>query len=165
VEAKTYGRIWSPSRPQDSWRANLWRAIRTRAYGFFNDETLVRLASAKDHVAFEALVARHRNRLYTLALTSLGNEADAGDAVCEMVISAFKDIDLFGATCTPGTWLYLHGLRAVFRRLAPGKYAVETSRRSTDSWRSLGPRSATQALTANEEPAALQPQGLTAGEW
>jgi hypothetical protein len=33
------------------------------------------------------------------------------------VLAAFENLDSFGTKCTPGTWLYLHGFRAVFRRM------------------------------------------------
>jgi len=115
--AGTYDHIWSPITTREGWLARLWRALRTTAYRIFSDETLVKRALARDQTAFDALVARYRNRLYAMALDSLGNEGEAGDALCEMVLSAFKDIDSFGENCTPGTWLYLHGLRAVFRHM------------------------------------------------
>lgn len=127
MEAGTYDHIWSPTRNGEGWGSYLMRAVRSRAYRIFSDETLVRRARARDHAAFDALVARYRNRLYTMAVSSLGDEGEAGDVVCEMVISAFKDIDSFNSKCAPGTWLYMHGFRAVFARLnvPPGKYAFE----------------------------------------
>ena len=119
--------IWNPVRSQAGWRAQLSRASRVWAYGFLNDETLVRRARARDFAAFDALMARYRNRLYSLALGSLGDESEAGEALRDMVLTAFRDIESFGEKCTPGTWLYLHGFRAVFARMKPpaGRYAVE----------------------------------------
>lgn len=127
MTAETYDHIWSPRRPGEGWIAGLGRGLLTRAYGIFNDETLVRRARARDHVAFDALVARYRKRLYRMALDSLGREDEAGDALCQMVPAAFKDIDSFGEKCSPGTWLYLHGFHAVFKRrnAPPGKYTIE----------------------------------------
>lgn len=126
MEAVTNDQIWRPIRTRDGWLTILGRKLRTRAYRVFSDETLVRRALDRDHTAFDALVARYRNRLYAMALRSLGNEGTAGDALSAMVLAAFKDIDSFGAKCTPGTWLYLHGLSAVVKRLnaPPGKYTV-----------------------------------------
>ena len=127
MKAGTYDHIWSPVRTEGGWRTRLWRALRTRAYGLLSDGSLVRRARARDHAAFDALVARYRNRLYTLALGSLGDEGEAANALCDTVLSAFHDIDSFGAQCSPGTWLYLHGFRAVFAHMKapPGKYAFE----------------------------------------
>lgn len=70
-----------------------------------------------DHTAFDALVARYRSRLHAMELDTRGSRGEAGDALREMMLSAFKDIDSFGAKCTPGTWLYQHGLRAGFARI------------------------------------------------
>ena len=125
MQAGPYDYIWNPIRTHEGWRAGLGSALRTTAYRILSDETLVRRVRAKDHAAFDALLARYRSRLHTMALGFLGNEYDADDAVCEMVLSAFKDCESFGAKCTPGTWLYQHGLRAVFARMnvPSGRYA------------------------------------------
>ena len=128
MEAGTCNDAQSPIARRGGWRAGLWRALRTRAYGVLSDQALVLRTRALDYTAFDALVARYRDRLYTIALGSLGDEDEAADALCEMAVSAFRDIDSSDAKCTPGAWLYLHGLRSVFRRMnAPrGRYAVES---------------------------------------
>lgn len=92
-------------------------ALRTHAYATLGDEALVRRARAKDTLAFDVLVARHRDRLYGLALDSLGTPQAAADALCDGALSALDDLDSACAVRTPRAWLYLHGLRAVFRRL------------------------------------------------
>ena len=127
MAAGTYDHVWRPIRTGEGWRAHLWRALRSRAYRILSDEILVRRARARDHAAFDALVARYRDRLYTMAVNSLGDEREAGDVVCEILISAFRDIDSFNVNCAPGTWLYMHGFRAVFARMnvPPGKYKFE----------------------------------------
>jgi hypothetical protein len=127
MEAGTRDHIWRPLTTQAGWRASLWRMLQTRVYWILSDEILIQRARAGDYAAFDALVARYRHRLYALALDSLGNEDAAGEALCEIARSAFKDIDSFDSNCTPGTWLYLHGFRVVFRRmnLPPGRYSLE----------------------------------------
>src|SRR5512141_284801 len=128
MEAGTYDQVRSSIRTQDARLASRWRALCTRACGIFSDETLARRARQGDHVAFEALVARYRGRLYAMAFSALGDEGEAVDARCETVVSAFRDIDSISAKWTPGTWLSLHGLRAVLRRMdmTPGRYTVES---------------------------------------
>jgi hypothetical protein len=113
---------------QPGWRAGLWTALRASGYRIFSDAFLVRRAVTGDHAAFDALVARYRRRLYTLALESLRSEDKASDALRETVLSAFKDIDSFRARCSPGTWLYLHGIRAVLTSMSipPGKYTFRS---------------------------------------
>ena len=126
MEARTDERARSPVATQDNWRAGLWRTLRTRAYGILSDETLILRARARDYMAFDALVARYRDRIYTMALGYLGSEDKTLDALGEMESSASRDIGSFEAKRSPGSWLYLHGLRAVFKRMnAPvGRYAI-----------------------------------------
>jgi DNA-directed RNA polymerase specialized sigma24 family protein len=128
MEAGTFQRSESASSTQDGWRGSLWKTLRTKAYAILSDETLVMRARAKDHAAFDALVARYRARLFAMALSSLGTEGKAADALYETVYTAFKDIGSFDARRTTSTWLYMHGLRAVFKRMnAPrGRYSFET---------------------------------------
>jgi hypothetical protein len=116
MQAGACDHIWSPTRTDEGWSAFVWRRLRTWSYGIFSDGALVQRARAGDDTAFDALVARYRDRLYALALGSLGDEGAAGDALSEIVLSAFKDIDSFRAGCAPGTWLYLHGFRSLFKR-------------------------------------------------
>ncbi len=116
--------IWT----RKSWLAGLGRLLRTHVYGVLSDEDLVSRARSGDHAAFDALATRHRGRIYSMALGFLGTEAKAGEALCEIMLSAFRSIDSIGANCTPRAWLYLHGLRTVFDRLhlPPGRYTVES---------------------------------------
>lgn len=82
-----------------------------------SDEDLVGLTRAGDHAAFDELTVRYRDRIYTLAMLSLGDEDVAADAVCETFLSAYRDVDSVGGGCAPRTWIYLHALRAVFSRV------------------------------------------------
>jgi hypothetical protein len=128
MKAEGCEHIWSPAETRAGHGASLRSKLRTWAYGIFSDEALMLRARARDHAAFDALVARHRDRLYTMALDFLGQEDRAGDVLCETVIAAFRDIDSYDAKCTPGTWLYSHAFRAVFGRLdlPPGKFTVDS---------------------------------------
>lgn len=110
--------------------AGLSRTLRTMACRIFSDEILMSRAQAGDATALDALVARHRHRLHALGLDAPGTEAVAGDALREMVLKAFHNLDSVGATCTPGTWLYLHGFRAVFRRMIVPAGAEPAERRA-----------------------------------
>lgn len=128
MEAGTFDRSGNARATPDSWRGNLWKTLRTKAYGILSDEALVMRARAKDYAAFDALVARYRARLFAMALRSLGTEGKAADALYETVYTALKDIGSFDARRTPSTWLYMHGLRAVFKRMnvPRGRYSFET---------------------------------------
>lgn len=95
----------------------LGSALRTVRYKFHGDGELVRLAGARDRIAFKTLVARYRRQVHVLAEGPLADADHAESALRDTLISAFREIDAFGLRCTPGTWLYLHGLRAAFRRV------------------------------------------------
>lgn len=91
-----------------------------------SDEALVDLVRAGSNAAFDELVERYCACIYGLALSVLKNEDDAGDALCRAFAAARCDIHSIGDDCSPGTWLYLHGLSAVFRMLnpGPGRYSI-----------------------------------------
>ena len=101
--------------------------LRLAKYLLRSDSDLASLVIAGDHRAFDALTVRYRDPIYALALSSLGDEEEAGDAVCDAFVSAFRDVHSAGKACTPRVWLYLHALRAVLARLStsPGKYTIE----------------------------------------
>ena len=60
-----------------------------------SDEVLARRAADGDESAFEELVARYQDRLYTLALRVTASEADARDCVQEALISAWRSLGRF----------------------------------------------------------------------
>jgi RNA polymerase sigma-70 factor (ECF subfamily) len=70
------------------------------------DASLVRRARRGDRHAFGELVERHQARLFTLAVRSLGNEADAADAVQEAFLRAWVALPRFREGALFSTWLY-----------------------------------------------------------
>ncbi len=71
-----------------------------------SDEKLARLAARGDASAFEELVVRYQDRLYTLALRITSSDADARDCVQEGLISAWRAIDRFRGDARFSTWIY-----------------------------------------------------------
>jgi RNA polymerase sigma-70 factor (ECF subfamily) len=117
-------------------------AAPARAYdgtvGEPSDETLARWAAGGDTRAFEQIVLRHQDRLYTLALRLTMSEADAHDCVQEALVSAWRSIGRFRGEARLSTWLYRIVVRKAYdaieqRRRAPvpdaepPARAVETS--------------------------------------
>jgi RNA polymerase sigma-70 factor (ECF subfamily) len=78
------------------------------------DEALVRRARRGDDRAFEELVLRHQDRLYTLALRVTGSEADAVDCVQEGLVAAWRAIGRFRGESKVSTWLYRIVLRKAY---------------------------------------------------
>jgi RNA polymerase sigma-70 factor (ECF subfamily) len=59
-----------------------------------------------DADAFGELVRRHRDRLWAVALRTLGDREEAADAVQEALLSAFRRADTFRGEAAVTTWLH-----------------------------------------------------------
>jgi RNA polymerase sigma-70 factor (ECF subfamily) len=59
-----------------------------------------------DHEAFGMLFARHRDRLWAVALRTLGDADEAADALQEAMISAFRRAGSFRGDSAVTTWLH-----------------------------------------------------------
>ncbi|MCA1698193.1 MAG: sigma-70 family RNA polymerase sigma factor [Actinobacteria bacterium] len=70
------------------------------------DGVLVEAARAGDVDAFEALVRRHQDTIYRVALRLLGSEADAQDATQETFVGAWRGLGRFRGESAVTTWLY-----------------------------------------------------------
>ena len=95
------------------------------------DAPLVRRARRGDERAFGELVERHQAKLFTLAARTLGNEADAADAVQEAFVRAWLALPRFREGARFSTWMYRICLNAAYdvgakRRAVPVESAPET---------------------------------------
>jgi len=70
------------------------------------DEFLVRSAQKGDLRAFEALVEKYQKQMLNLAYRMLGNYEEAGDAVQEAFLSAFRAVGKFRGEAKFSSWLY-----------------------------------------------------------
>jgi RNA polymerase sigma-70 factor (ECF subfamily) len=70
-----------------------------------SDNELVRRSQAGELEAFEALVARHEQRVYSLAMRLLHHEHDAEDVTQQTFLSAMENLKGFRAESTFSTWL------------------------------------------------------------
>ncbi|MEM1083065.1 MAG: sigma-70 family RNA polymerase sigma factor [Verrucomicrobiota bacterium] len=70
------------------------------------DEALVARAQAGDTAAYDALVTRHRGRIFAMIRQMIKNEADAWDLAQESFIKAWKALPRFEAKARFTTWLY-----------------------------------------------------------
>jgi RNA polymerase sigma-70 factor (ECF subfamily) len=82
-----------------------------------SDADLLRAHVAGDRTAFDALVRRHRDRLWAVALRTLGDREDAADAVQEALISAFRNAGSFRGDSAVTTWLHRIVMNACFDRI------------------------------------------------
>jgi RNA polymerase sigma-70 factor (ECF subfamily) len=90
-----------------------------------SDEALARRAARGDERAFEELVVRHQDKLYTLALRVTLSEADAYDCVQEGLIAAWRALPRFRGDARFSTWMY----RIVVRKAYD---AIERRRRTPE---------------------------------
>jgi RNA polymerase sigma-70 factor (ECF subfamily) len=71
-----------------------------------SDARLVRRAARGDAGAFGELVARHRERVWAIALRMCRDPEDAEDVLQETFLSAWRSIGRFGGRSEVSTWLY-----------------------------------------------------------
>jgi RNA polymerase sigma-70 factor (ECF subfamily) len=70
-----------------------------------DDELLARHVDG-DPAAFGELVVRHRDRLWAVALRTLGNPDDAADALQDALLSAYRGASGFRGSAAVTTWLH-----------------------------------------------------------
>ncbi|MFJ8931807.1 MULTISPECIES: RNA polymerase sigma factor SigM [unclassified Streptomyces] len=76
------------------------------AYGEANDQDLLSRHVAGDKDAFGELVRRHRDRLWAVALRTLGDREEAADAVQDALVSAYRAAHTFRGQSAVTTWLH-----------------------------------------------------------
>ncbi|HYO60322.1 MAG TPA: sigma-70 family RNA polymerase sigma factor [Actinomycetota bacterium] len=71
-----------------------------------SDELLLQRAAGGDQPAFSALVKRHEDRVFAIAMRITGDRADALDATQDTFVSVFRQSGSFRAEAAFTTWLY-----------------------------------------------------------
>lgn len=71
-----------------------------------SDEELAAGAAGGDEAAFEALVGRHRNRVFQLTSRLTGDDGDAADALQETFLQVYRHLPGFRGEARFTTWLY-----------------------------------------------------------
>jgi len=74
--------------------------------GGMSDLELVKRCQAGDTRAFDALVTKYRNRIYSMAYHIIQNETEAWDISQEAFIKAWRAMGSFKSDATFYTWLY-----------------------------------------------------------
>jgi len=91
------------------------------------EDALIRRVQAGDPEAFDGLVRRYLNRVFSVAYRVLWNRADAEDVVQESFLSALDHIGSFELGHPFGPWLYRIALnRALSLRKSRGRYWTDT---------------------------------------
>jgi RNA polymerase sigma-70 factor, ECF subfamily len=76
------------------------------AYGGIGDQDLLARHVEGDPDAFGELVRRHRDRLWAVALRTLGDREEAADAVQDALVSAYRAAHTFRGQAAVTTWLH-----------------------------------------------------------
>src|SRR5690242_12348128 len=71
-----------------------------------DDRALLAAHVAGDPDAFGELVRRHRDRLWAVAVRTLGDPDDAADAVQNALVSAFRNASSYRGEAAVTTWLH-----------------------------------------------------------
>jgi RNA polymerase sigma-70 factor, ECF subfamily len=82
-----------------------------------SDTELLRRHVAGDSEAFGELFRRHRDRLWAVALRTVGDPEEAGDALQDAMISAFRRAGDFRGDSAVTTWLHRIVVNACLDRL------------------------------------------------
>ncbi len=86
-----------------------------------SDHDLLTAHVAGDPDAFGVLFARHRDRLWAVALRTMGNPHDAADGLQDGLIAAFRRAESFRGDSAVTTWLHRVVVNACLDRLRAAK--------------------------------------------
>jgi RNA polymerase sigma-70 factor, ECF subfamily len=89
----------------------------TTAHQIDGDEALVARVKEGDMTAFDQLVRKHRERLYSVIYNLTSNREDAADLTQETFIKAFSSIHKFRGRSSFFTWLYRIGVNTTLTSL------------------------------------------------
>lgn len=89
------------------------------------DSGLLTRARAGDVAAFEALVERHRDRIYGLAVRILQNDTDAEEVTQEAFLSVWRNLSTFREDSPFGGWVSRIAANFALMRLRRRKVANE----------------------------------------
>jgi RNA polymerase sigma-70 factor (ECF subfamily) len=118
------------------------------------DVELLRAHVDGDPDAFGELFARHRDRLWAVAVRTMGNPEDAADGLQDAMIAAFRRAGSFRGEAAVTTWLHRVVVNACLDRLRAAK--VRRTEALPDDLEEYGNRgSLASATDASEDPADL----------
>jgi RNA polymerase sigma-70 factor (ECF subfamily) len=85
------------------------------------DAELLAAHVAGDPDAFARLFARHRNRLWAVAMRTMGNPHDAADGLQDGLVAAYRRADSFRGEAAVTTWLHRVVVNACLDRIRAAK--------------------------------------------
>lgn len=120
-----------------------------------SDQELLAAHVDGDPEAFAELVRRHRDRLWAVALRTMGNREDAADGLQDGLIAAFRRAGSFRGDAAVTTWLHRVVVNACLDRLRAAKVrAADALPDDLDEHASRGTLVASSATDADPTAAA-----------
>jgi len=119
-----------------------------------SDEELLRAHVDGDREAFGILFHRHRDRLWAVALRTMGNREDAADGLQDGMVAAYRRAGTFRGDAAVTTWLHRVVVNACLDRIRAAKVRrTEVLPDDLEEYRDRG--SLANATPATEDPADL----------
>lgn len=101
-----------------------------------DDKALLAAHVAGDPTAFGELFGRHRDRLWAVALRTVGEPEEAADALQDAMVSAFRRAGSYRGDAAVSTWLHRIVVNAALDRLRRRKVrAADPLPDDLDRWR------------------------------
>jgi RNA polymerase sigma-70 factor (ECF subfamily) len=92
-----------------------------------DDRDLLAAHVAGDPASFGVLFRRHRDRLWAVALRTMGDPEDAADALQDAMVSAFRRAESYRGDAAVTTWLHRIVVNACLDRLRRSKVRAADS--------------------------------------
>jgi RNA polymerase sigma-70 factor (ECF subfamily) len=115
------------------------------------DHDLLQAHVAGDTEAFGLLFARHRDRLWAVALRTMGNREDAADGLQDGMIAAYRRAGSFRGDAAVTTWLHRVVVNACLDRLRAAK--VRRTEALPDDLEEYRDRGSLASAAADGDPA------------
>jgi RNA polymerase sigma-70 factor, ECF subfamily len=112
-----------------------------------DDQHLIESLRRGSERAYEELLARFQQPVYTLAVRLLDSPSEASDVVQEVFLKVFRNIDHFRGQSTLKTWIYritvneAHNARRWFFRHRRREVELDTDPRESRNWEETIPDS------------------------
>jgi RNA polymerase sigma-70 factor (ECF subfamily) len=97
------------------------------------DAAMVEAFQAGDEAAFDELVLKHKDRIFSLCYWFLGDYHEANDAAQETFIRVFRSLKKFKFKSAFSTWLYRIAVNTCKNRLKSADYRYEKKMVSLDN--------------------------------
>jgi RNA polymerase sigma-70 factor, ECF subfamily len=114
--------------------------LNSETSGDSNDHLLIEALRSGDERAYEQLLGRFQQPVYTLAVRLLNNQAEAYDVVQEVFLKVFRNIEHFRGESTLKTWIYritvneAHNARRWFSRHRSREIDLDLETEDNRNW-------------------------------